>query len=89
MRNRNLEEIQCYYRMAWQEQRRYSNRNQSERAIGRYKRILGNRIHANEFSCQQQEVIICCSILKKMMRLSLGEFRQNFWKIKISTKIVG
>ena len=46
MRNRNLEEIKCFGRMVWQEQRKYGNRNQSERAIGRYKRILGNRLHS-------------------------------------------
>ena len=37
MRNRNLREIQCYGRMHWQSSRRYGNRIQAERAIGRYK----------------------------------------------------
>jgi hypothetical protein len=73
MRNRNIEEIQCYGGMAWQAKHRYGNRNQSECAIGRYKRILGNKLHAREFKRQQQEAIIGCSILNKMMCITLDE----------------
>jgi hypothetical protein len=78
MRNRNIEEIQCYGHMTWQEKRQYGNRNHSECAIGRYKRILGNKLHAREFLRQQQEAIIGCSILNKMMCLSLGQIRSKF-----------
>lgn len=73
-RNRNLEEIQCYGRQTWQRQYRYGNRNQSECAIGRYKRILG----AREFSRQQQEAIIGCGILNKMRLITLADVRQKF-----------
>jgi Transposase DDE domain len=75
MRNRNIEEIQCYGRLAWQIKHRYGNRNHSECAIGRYKRILGNKLHAREFKRQQQEAIIGCSILNKMMCITLAEIR--------------
>lgn len=78
MRNRNVEEIQYYGRMAWQTNRKYGNRNKSECAMGRYKRILGNKLHAREFSRQQQETIIGCSILNKMMCVILAEMRQKF-----------
>lgn len=78
MRNRNLREIQCYGRMRWQSSRKYGNRNQAEIAIGRYKRILGNRLHARELTRQQQETLIGCSILNKMMSLSLASVRQKF-----------
>jgi hypothetical protein len=78
MRNRNLREIKCYSRMKWQIDRDYGKRNQAERAIGRYKRILGNRLHSREFERQRQEAIIGCSILNKMTCISLGENRSKF-----------
>ena len=77
LRNRNVEEIQCYGRMAWQTKHRYGNRNQSECAIGRYKRILGNKLHAREFSRQQQEALIGCSILNKMICMTIADVRQK------------
>ncbi len=78
MRNRNLREIKCYGRLKWQSDRDYGKRNQAERAVGRYKRILGNRLHSREFTRQRQEVIIGCSILNKMICISLGENRSKF-----------
>jgi len=66
MRNRNLREIKCYGRMKWQSERDYGKRYQAERAIGRYKRILGNQLHSRELTRQRQEAIIGCSILNKM-----------------------
>ena len=78
MRNRNLREIKCYGRMKWQSNRDYGKRNQAERAIGRYKRILGNRLQSREFIRQRQEAIIGCSILNKMTCLTLGEIRSKF-----------
>ena len=78
MRNRNLREIKCYGRMKWQSDRDYGKRNQAERAIGRYKRILGNRLHSREFERQRQEAIIGCSILNKMTCITLAEIRLKF-----------
>lgn len=78
MRNRNLSEIKCYGRMKWQKHRDYKQRNQAERAIGRYKRILGNRLHSREFERQRQEAIIGCSILNKMTCISLVKVHSNF-----------
>jgi len=72
-RNRNVEEIQCYGRMGWQMRRNYGRRNNSELAIQRYKRILGNRLHARDFDRQKQEIIIGCGLLNKMMCITLGE----------------
>ena len=53
-------------------------RNQAEGAIGRYKRILGNRLHSHEFERQRQASIISCSILNKMTCLTLAKIRQIF-----------
>ena len=70
-RNRNILEIEYHGRMGWQKRRNYGRRNNSELAIQRYKRILGNRLHAREFERQKQEAIIGCSVLNKMMRCAL------------------
>jgi hypothetical protein len=59
--------------MKWQDSRDYGKRNQAERASGRYKRILGNRLHAREFERQRQEAIIGCRILNKMVCLTLAQ----------------
>ena len=48
------------YKMAVSD-RDYGKGNQVERAIGRYKRILGNRLHSREFERQRQEAIIGCT----------------------------
>ena len=76
-RNRNVREINCYGQMQWQELRGYGKRNQAELAFSRYKRILGGKLHAREFSRQRQEAIIGCSILNKMTLGMLGEIRQK------------
>jgi DDE family transposase len=77
-RNRNIEEIKLYGRMGWQKRRDYGKRNQSELAIQRYKRILGNKLHARDFARQQQEAIIGCSILNKMMSITIGKIHSKF-----------
>lgn len=78
MRNRNLREIKCYCRMKWQNHHDYGKRNQAGRAIGRYKRILSNRLHSREFTRQYQEAMIGCSILNKMICLSPDAIRSEF-----------
>ena len=47
----------------------YGKRNKSELGIQRYKRILGNQLHAREMSRQTQEIILGCGILNKMISL--------------------
>ncbi len=78
LHNRTIEEIKCYGCSAWKTKHRYGNRNNLECAIGRYKRILVNKLHAREFVRQQQEAIIGCSILNKMMCISLADVRPKF-----------
>ncbi len=67
-RNRILQEIKTFGRMVWQKVRGYGQRNHSELAVQRYKRMLGNRLHASEFSRQQQEAMIGTGCLNKMTR---------------------
>ena len=77
-RNRNILEVKYYGHMEWQKRREYGKRNNSELAIQRYKRILGNKLHARDFERQKQEAIIGCSILNKMMCITLGKIRSKF-----------
>lgn len=76
-RNRNVLEIHCYGRQAWQKRRSYGQRNYSELAIQRYKRLLGNKLHARELTRQKQEALIGCSILNKMMCLTMAQDDQR------------
>lgn len=71
IRNHNLEQIIAHGRMHWQKLTQYGRRNYSELAIQRYKRILGNRLHARELSRQKQEAMIGSSALNKMTSLGM------------------
>lgn len=57
--------------MHWQKVQRYGNRNFSELAIQRYKRILGNQLHARELACQKNEAMLGCGVLNKMTQLGM------------------
>ena len=70
-RNRNLQEIKTFGRMNWQRARDYGKRNNSELSIQRRKRILGNTLHAREFSRQQNEAMLGSGILNKMTRIGM------------------
>lgn len=72
-RNRNLQEIKTFGRMNWQRARDYGRRNYSELCIQRYKKILGNRLHAKELQRQKNETLIGCGILNKMTKLGMPE----------------
>ncbi len=49
----------------------YGQRNYSELAIQRYKRILGNTMQARELERQKQEAMIGCGVLNKMTSLGM------------------
>jgi hypothetical protein len=70
-RNRNITEIEENGRMLWQKMRQYGRRNYSELGVQRYQRILGNVMHAREFSRQKQEAMIGCGVLNKMTSLGM------------------
>jgi hypothetical protein len=71
IRNHNLEQIIEHGRMHWQKLTQYGRRNYSELAIQRYKRILGNKLHARELSRQKQEAMIVSSVLNKITSLGM------------------
>lgn len=72
-RNKNIKEISEHGRMQWQKNRDYGRRNYSELAVQRYQRILGDRMHAREFSRQKNEAMIGCGVLNKMTSLGMLE----------------
>ncbi|MGR6783052.1 hypothetical protein ACU5B6_27010 [Moritella viscosa] len=57
--------------MRWQKLRHYGRRNVSETAIQRYKKILGNKLHSRNFSNQNQEILLGCSILNRFTHLGM------------------
>ena len=73
MRNQHLREIQERGRMNWQKENRYGRRNISELSIQRRKRILGNQLHAREFTRQKVEAMIGSGILNKMTSLGMPQ----------------
>lgn len=70
-RNRNLQEIKTFGRMQRQRNRGYGQRNYSELAIQRYKKILGNKLHGRDLSRQKNEAMLGCGILNKMTGLGM------------------
>jgi hypothetical protein len=73
IRNQHLKEIQEHGRMNWQKENQYGRRNISELSIQRRKRILGNQLHAREFSRQKVEAMIGSGILNKMTSLGMPQ----------------
>ena len=73
IRNQHLQEIQKHGRMNWQKENRYGLRNISELSIQRRKRILGNQLHAREFTRQKVEAMIGSGILNKMTSLGMPQ----------------
>jgi hypothetical protein len=72
-RNSNIQEIKTFGRMGWQRARNYGQRNVSELSIQRYKKILGNKLHAREMSRQKTEAMIGCGVLNKMTSLGMPQ----------------
>lgn len=72
-RNHNILEIEENGRMAWQRQNNYGQRNYSELAIQRYKRIIGKSMHSRDFFRQKQEAMIGCGVINKMTSLGMPQ----------------
>ena len=70
-RNHNILRIAIVGRMQWQKERNYGQRNYSELAIQRYKRILGNTMQSRELERQKQEAMIGCGVLNKMTSIGM------------------
>jgi hypothetical protein len=73
MRNRNIIEIKENGRMNWQKNRGYGRRNYSELGVQRYKRLLGDTMHARDFARQKQEAVLGCGVLNKITSLGMPQ----------------
>ena len=65
--------IECFAAgiMNWQKYRHYGRRNVSETAMQRYKKIIGNKLHSRNFTNQNQEMLLGCSILNRFTHLGM------------------
>src|SRR5262249_2825467 len=71
LRNRNIQEVKENGRMQWQRTRHYGKRNYAELGVLRYKRILGNSMHAREIGRQKMEAMIGCGVINKMTSIGM------------------
>jgi len=63
--------LKRFGRGEWQRVKNYSRRNYSELAMLRYKKIIGNRLHARDIFRQKNEAMLGCGILNKMTQLGI------------------
>ncbi len=70
-RNRNILEKHFLGNELWKYKSGYSRRSLVETAIGRYKQIIGPRLHAKNIANQKTEVRIGAKILNQMTQLGM------------------
>jgi transposase len=54
-------------RLGWQRETNYGKRSKVETAMSRYKRILGDHLHARKLTGQQAEATIGVTVLNRMI----------------------
>jgi hypothetical protein len=69
-RDRHIQLIAEQGRMAWQKATGYGRRSLAETAVGRYKRIIGPKLHARTLSAQQGEAALAVEVLNRMIRVA-------------------
>ena len=68
-RDRHLRLIAERGRMAWQKASGYTKRARAEAAIGRFKRVIGDRLRSHADGRQATEVAIAVHVLNRMLEL--------------------
>lgn len=66
-RDDHIASMQIDGRLKWQTSTGYGKRALVETAMGRYKRVIGPRLHARSFRAQQTEAAIGVTILNRML----------------------
>ena len=69
-RDRYILELAAKGRIAWQKAYDYGRRSLVETTMGRYKSIIGDRLHARHDDAQPVEVAIGINVLNRMMNLA-------------------
>ena len=68
-RNAALERIAAIGRQAWQKESGYRQQARVENPFGRYKRVLGEGLHARDAAGQEGEAMLACNVLNRMLDL--------------------
>jgi hypothetical protein len=66
-RDRHIQSLAEKGRLDWQRETDYGKRSMAETAMARYKRILGDHLHARKLSGQQVEAAIGVAVLNRMI----------------------
>jgi transposase len=66
-RDRHIQSLADKGRLGWQRETDYDRRSKAETAMSRYKRILGDHLHARKLSGQQAEAAIGVAVLNRMI----------------------
>jgi len=69
MRNAHIAQIANHGRIAWQKTTGYTERSRVEAQIGRYKSVIGRRLHSRNLEAQQTETAIGVKSLNRMTRI--------------------
>ncbi|MDH3660858.1 MAG: hypothetical protein OEU92_12685 [Alphaproteobacteria bacterium] len=69
-RDRHILDLEAKGRMAWQKAHGYGRRSLVETTMGRYKSIIGDRLHARHDNAQPVELAIGIKVLNRMMNLA-------------------
>jgi IS5 family transposase len=69
-RDRHVRIIAEKGRMAWQKATGYGRRSLAETAVGRYKAIIGPKLHARILPAQRGEAAIATEVLNRMIRVA-------------------
>ncbi len=69
-RDRHIRLIAEKGRMSWQKATGYGRRSLTETAVGRYKAIIGSKLHARLLPTQQGEAAMVAEVLNRMIRVA-------------------
>jgi hypothetical protein len=70
-RDRVVRRVRKVGRRQWQQESGYHQQARAENTFMRYKRILGDRLHARDTDGQSVEARLACSILNRMTELGM------------------
>jgi Transposase DDE domain len=76
-RDENLRAVRKTSRESWKQRSGYHARSLSETVMYRYKRTIGERVHARTFASQRAETTIGCNILNRMAGLGMPDSTWN------------
>ncbi|MEM9240287.1 MAG: transposase, partial [Pseudomonadota bacterium] len=77
-RNHHIDAIAEHGRMSWQAETGYNQRSRVEAQIGRWKKIIGDRLQARDFNNQRTEAHIASKALNRMTSLDRAEYERVF-----------